>query len=83
MKFNIPPLRGGEPEFVDIVKSSFVVLPIVPDLDPSIFDFLSKYDKVIFRYWKKEFPLSALPERAVFLYFQKNEIICLDDERSK
>ena len=49
VKFNIPPLRGGEPEFVDIVKSSFVVLPIVPDLDPSIFDFLSKYDKVILR----------------------------------
>ena len=44
---NIPPLLGGEPRCVDIVKSTFLVLKLIPDLDPSIFDFLSKYDKVI------------------------------------
>ena len=44
---NIPPRLGGEPEFVDIVDSSFVVLKLVPDLDPSIIEFLRRYDKVI------------------------------------
>ena len=44
---NIPPMLGGEPRFVDVVETSFVVLKLVPDLDPSIIDFLSKYHKVI------------------------------------
>lgn len=44
---DIPPRLGGEPEFADIVDSNFVVLKLVPDLDPSIIDFLSRYDKVI------------------------------------
>ena len=44
---NIPPMLGGEPRFVDVVSSSFVVLKLVPDFDPSIIDFLQKYDKVI------------------------------------
>ncbi len=47
MLLNIPPRLGGEPEFVDIVDSSFVVLKLVPDLDPSIIEFLRRYDKVI------------------------------------
>lgn len=44
---DIPPRLGGEPKFVDVVDQSFVVLKLVPDLDPSIIDFLKKYDKVI------------------------------------
>lgn len=42
-----PPMRGGEPRFVDLVSASFVVLKLVPDLDPSILALLRRYDKVI------------------------------------
>lgn len=35
------------PHFVDVVQVSFVVLRLVPDLDPALIDFLQRYDKVI------------------------------------
>lgn len=38
-----------KPKFVDIVPASFIVFQIIPDLKPDIFDFLSKYDKIILR----------------------------------
>lgn len=44
---NIPPMLGGEPYFVNTIDSNFVLLKLVPDLDPSIIDFLSRYKKVI------------------------------------
>lgn len=44
---NIPPRLGGEPQFVENIETSFTVLKLVPDLDPSIIDFLSHYKKVI------------------------------------
>ena len=44
---SIPPMLGGEPYFVNTIDSNFVLLKLVPDLDPSIIDFLSRYKKVI------------------------------------
>ena len=41
------PSPDGNPEFVDKVDSDFVLLKLVPDLDPSIITFLSRYQKVI------------------------------------
>lgn len=47
VSINVVPMLGGEPRFTDIVESNFVLLKLVPDLDPSIIDFLSRYKKVI------------------------------------
>ena len=44
---NIVPKLGGEPEFIEDIDSNFVLLKLVPDLDPSIITFLQKYKKVI------------------------------------
>ena len=41
------PHPTGRPEFIDTVDSDFVLLKLVPDLDPSIITFLSRYKKVI------------------------------------
>lgn len=47
VRLNIVPLLGGEPRFNDKIDSNFVLLKLVPDLDPSIIDFLARYKKVI------------------------------------
>lgn len=47
VRLNIVPLLGGEPRFVDQVDPKIVLMKLVPDLDPSIFDFLNRYPKVI------------------------------------
>ncbi len=43
----IVPLLGGEPRFVEKIDPRIVLMKLVPDLDPSIIDFLGKYPKVI------------------------------------
>ena len=47
VRLDIVPKLGGEPEFVEDIDSDFVLLKLVPDLDPSIITFLSRYKKVI------------------------------------
>lgn len=47
VRLNIVPKLGGEPEFVEEIDSDFVLLKLVPDLDPSIITFLQRYKKVI------------------------------------
>lgn len=42
-----PPAPAQEPRFADLAEVSIVVLKLVPDLDPSLFDFLKRYDKII------------------------------------
>ncbi len=44
---NHRPERGGEPEFVENVDASVVLMKLTPDLDPTIIDFLGRYNKVI------------------------------------
>ena len=47
VRLDIVPKLGGEPEFVEDIDSDFVLLKLVPDLDPSIITLLSRYKKVI------------------------------------
>lgn len=47
VRLNMVPKLGGEPEFVEEIDSNFVLLKLVPDLDPSIITFLQHYKKVI------------------------------------
>lgn len=47
VRLDIVPKLGGEPEFVEDIDSDFVLLKLVPDLDPSIITFLDRYKKVI------------------------------------
>lgn len=47
VRLDIVPKLSGEPEFVEDIDSDFVLLKLVPDLDPSIITFLSRYKKVI------------------------------------
>lgn len=49
VNLNIPPILGGEPEFVDAEHKKIIVLPIIPDLEPDIFEFLKNYDNIILR----------------------------------
>lgn len=44
---NHRPEPAGEPEFVENVDANVVLLKLTPDLDPSILDFLNRYNKVI------------------------------------
>ena len=44
---NIVPWLGGEPYFVEEIDPNVVLMKLIPDLDPSIITFLSKYKKVI------------------------------------
>lgn len=39
--------HNGEPALITQVNGSVMLLKLIPDLDPSIFDFLCKYDNVI------------------------------------
>ncbi len=55
----IVPLLGGEPRFVEHVDPRIVLLKLVPDLDPSILDFLSRYPKVII----EGFGSGGIPQR--------------------
>ncbi len=55
----IVPLLGGEPKFVDKIDSRIVLLKLVPDLDPSIFDFLNRYPNVII----EGFGSGGIPQR--------------------
>ena len=47
VRLNIVPKLGGAPEFIEDIDYHFVLLKLVPDLDPSIITFLQKYKKVI------------------------------------
>lgn len=47
VRLKIVPLLGGEPYFVETVDPKIVLMKLVPDLDPTIIDFLSRYPKVI------------------------------------
>ncbi len=53
------PMLGGEPHFVDHIDPNIVLMKLVPDLDPSIFDFLSRYNKVII----EGFGSGGIPQR--------------------
>lgn len=44
---NHRPVCTGEPEFVENVDDSVVLMKLTPDLDPTIIDFLGRYNKVI------------------------------------
>lgn len=59
VRLNIVPLLGGEPSFVEEIDTKIVLMKLVPDLDPSIFDFLSKYPKVII----EGFGSGGIPQR--------------------
>lgn len=59
VRLHIVPLLGGEPYFVETVDSRIVLMKLVPDLDPSIFDFLSRYPKVII----EGFGSGGIPQR--------------------
>ncbi len=55
----IVPLLGGEPSFIDQIDPQIVVMKLVPDLDPSIIDFLGRYNKVII----EGFGSGGIPQR--------------------
>lgn len=59
VRLQIVPLLGGEPYFVENVDAKIVLLKLVPDLDPSIFDFLSRYPRVII----EGFGSGGIPQR--------------------
>ena len=59
VRLKIVPLLGGEPYFVEKVDPKIVLMKLVPDLDPSIFDFLSRYPKVII----EGFGSGGIPQR--------------------
>lgn len=59
VRLSIVPLLGGEPYFVDQVDPHIVLMKLVPDLDPSIFDFLARYPKVII----EGFGSGGIPQR--------------------
>lgn len=59
VRLRIVPLLGGEPSFVETVDAKIMLMKLVPDLDPSIFDFLCRYPKVII----EGFGSGGIPQR--------------------